>query len=175
MAKGRTVMRLMLMRHGEAAYSAPTDAQRPLTMAGALRSLRTGQWMAQTGIGPGLVLHSPLLRARQTAEQLVEGLATSLTADAEREWLGPGLSEDALLQTAREQASTASVAESSLLVVGHQPQISVVAGRLVNGGSILFEPGTVACIQFSGKIAAERGRLEWVLSPYFFSDANNVE
>lgn len=167
-------MRLMLMRHGEATHSAPSDAERPLTMAGAMRSLQTGRWMARTGIGPDVILHSPLVRARQTAEQLAEGLGASLAVDAERRWLGLSLDEDILLKTAQDHARTSSSSEPSLLVVGHQPQISEVAGRLVKGGSMIFDPGTIACIQFSKSIAVKKGRLEWLLSPYFFSDARNV-
>ena len=165
-------MRLLLMRHGEAAYSAPSDAERPLTMAGALRSLRTGQWMARVGIGPDVILHSPLLRARQTAEQLAEGLGVPLTDDAQQDWLGPGLDEKALLQRAAEQAGGSPTVEPSLLVVSHQPVISTTASRLASGGSYIFEPGTIACIHFSGKIKVDRGRLEWMLSPHFFSDAS---
>ena len=64
---------LLLLRHGIAEPRSPDldDAQRTLTPEGRERSLRQFKRLAELELGCDLVLSSPLVRARQTAELAV--------------------------------------------------------------------------------------------------------
>src|SRR4249919_3647178 len=62
---------LYLIRHGlaeERGPAWPDDTKRPLTDQGISRLRRTGRALVRLGLTPGVVLTSPLVRARQTAE-----------------------------------------------------------------------------------------------------------
>ena len=90
---------------------------------------------------PALVLTSPLLRARQTAEQIAREAGFEPRVD---ERLAPGLTAE-LLREAIESA------ESPVAVVGHQPDMSEVAFELT-GEDPGFPTGGVA------EIVVEDGR-----------------
>ena len=84
--------RLYLMRHGDAgdrpAFTGP-DSERPLSGVGRTRSRYMGMRMKKAGVRPGLVLASPLLRARQTAEIAAKALEVSESVAVD-ERVGPG-------------------------------------------------------------------------------------
>jgi phosphohistidine phosphatase len=157
-------MRLLLMRHGVAEDNAPTDAARQLTPAGARQVERVAGWLVGRGVVPGVVLHSPLVRARQTAERFAAATGLVLAADAERRWLGLDLSLSEL--TGELQRRTAEV----VLVVGHQPRISTVTARLCGGGQLVFRPASVACVEFPAAVDEGQGQLEWLLDADLFDE-----
>ena len=67
----RNVYELYLIRHGlaeERGPAWPDDTKRPLTEQGFSRLRRTGRALVRLGLTPDVVLTSPLVRARQTAE-----------------------------------------------------------------------------------------------------------
>ncbi len=59
-------MILVIMRHGAASWSAPSDEARPLTTAGIAEVGRTSEKLS--GISLDSIFTSPYLRARQSAE-----------------------------------------------------------------------------------------------------------
>ena len=67
---------LLLMRHAKSAWDAPFthDAERVLSKRGRRDAPRMGEWMADSGLIPDLVLCSSAVRARQTAEAVLERL-----------------------------------------------------------------------------------------------------
>src|SRR5258705_10504492 len=77
-------MRLFLVRHAEAAPGEP-DELRPLTPAGRAVARDLGERLATEHVEA--VVSSPLLRARETAEQIAR--AASLTPEADAR-LAPG-------------------------------------------------------------------------------------
>jgi phosphohistidine phosphatase len=155
-------MRLLMMRHEEAEMSAATDAQRPLTAEGRRRSEAVGRWLAERGVTVETILHSRLDRARQTAEQFAAGAGLAYHGEGVRGWLGPSLDLDELLRELR-----GGVAET-VLIVSHQPDISLCTTRLCRGGTFHFRPGTIVCTEFRGLIAEGQGTVEWALSPELF-------
>ena len=74
-------------QHGDPRY--PNDSQRPLTQKGKLRFGRLVERLVEHGLAPTLVVTSPLLRCRQTAEILVEQ-APDEPKLLERDELAPG-------------------------------------------------------------------------------------
>ncbi|MBD2859179.1 phosphohistidine phosphatase SixA [Spongiibacter sp. KMU-158] len=63
-------MQILLMRHGSAAWDAPTDELRPLTERGELEVASAGEYLKRMGWIPDAICRSPFLRARQTADIL---------------------------------------------------------------------------------------------------------
>ena len=159
-------MKLLLVRHAiaeeaEAFIAAGgTDAQRPLTEVGR-KKMRKGANRLRALLGRIDVLaHSPLLRARETAEiiaracgdpPLVEcsSLDYRYPPEAVADWLAQ-YSPDALV-----------------VAVGHEPQLGLLAGLLLADAShslIAFRKGGVAMIEFRGHAGAGQGILQWALT-----------
>ena len=122
-------MRLFLVRHAEAAPGEP-DELRPLTPAGRAAARALGERLATER--PTLVVSSPLLRARETAEQIARA------ADAPQETddrLAPGATADDLKAAVADRGET-------VVAVGHQPDCSVIYLALA-GDDVDFAPGAV--------------------------------
>jgi phosphohistidine phosphatase SixA len=126
-------MRLFLVRHAEAAPGEP-DELRPLTPAGRNVARHLGARLASER--PDAVVSSPLLRARETAEQIAR--AAGLTAETD-ERLAPGATAEDV------QAAIAGRGER-VIAVGHQPDCSAIVLALT-GRERGFAPGAVEEIQ----------------------------
>lgn len=133
---------LILMRHGHAPSvteaGVPNDAARPISNEGRADARRAAERVKARGHAPALVLHSPLLRARQTAEIVAKTLGV------------PAETLQALDNTlpAEEVAAAlekrgAKVAE--VLAVGHQPQIGELAA-LLGRQLVEFRPAGTAAV-----------------------------
>jgi phosphohistidine phosphatase SixA len=123
-------MRVYLCRHAEAAPGEPDDL-RELTDAGREQARALGERLAGLAEPPALVVSSPLLRARQTADEV--SAATGATQLVDRR-LGPGATVDALRET------VAGAGEGPVATVGHQPDCSEIAVA-VTGSDPGFPPG----------------------------------
>jgi phosphohistidine phosphatase SixA len=126
-------MRLFLVRHAEAAPGEP-DELRPLTAAGRAVARDLGERLALEH--PDAVLSSPLLRARETAEQIAR--AAGLTPEAD-ERLAPGA-------TAEDVQAAIAGRGATVIAVGHQPDCSAVLLALTGQG-LDFAPGAVQELQ----------------------------
>jgi phosphohistidine phosphatase len=122
-------MRLFLVRHAEAAPGEP-DELRPLTPAGRTVAREVGERLAAES--PDAVISSPLLRARETAEQIAR--VAGLTAETD-ERLAPGATAEDL------EAAVAGRGEA-VVAVGHQPDCSAIL-LVVTGRELDFAPGAV--------------------------------
>ncbi|HEY8646899.1 MAG TPA: histidine phosphatase family protein [Gaiellaceae bacterium] len=122
-------MRLFLVRHAEAAPGEP-DELRPLTPAGRTVARDLGKRLATEH--PDAVVSSPLLRARETAEQIAR--AAGLTPEAD-ERLAPGATAEDL------KAAVASRGDT-VVAIGHQPDCSAIL-LVLTGRELDFAPGAV--------------------------------
>jgi phosphohistidine phosphatase len=68
--------KLIVMRHAKSDWSAPvaSDFDRVLAKRGYKNAPRMGGWLAEQGLIPGLIVSSPAMRARQTAQLVAEKL-----------------------------------------------------------------------------------------------------
>ena len=128
-------MRLYLVRHAEAAPGEP-DELRPLSATGREQARDLGGRIAAEGVRPDAVLTSPLLRARETGEEIARATGSVAVPD---ERLSPGASADDL------RAAIAGRGER-VVVVGHQPDCGRIAAVLTGGKEPPFPAGGMSVI-----------------------------
>ena len=131
-------VQLVIVRHAEAASGEP-DELRPLTPAGREAARALGRRLAEDGLEPDAVLTSPLLRARETAQELARPAGLEPEPD---DRLAPGATVEAVRAAAEERGET-------VIVVGHQPDCSRIAAALVGGEEPAFPPGGMLAIELS--------------------------
>ena len=112
-------MLVFLVRHGHADAGDPDDL-RELSERGRAEADDAGERLAAQASPPALVLTSPLVRARQTAERIAEAAGVEVRTD---ERLRPGA-------TAADLCSAVAGEQGPVAVVGHQPDCSEIAREL---------------------------------------------
>lgn len=123
-------MELLLLRHAEAVdrRGKQDDPNRPLTPSGRKRMRTIARGLKWLGLGPEIVVSSPYLRARETAEIAAAALGCK-EALIFTPHLVPEAEPVAVIEFLRQHYRRAK----SLLLVGHEPQMSLLAGRLTAG------------------------------------------
>ena len=154
---------LYFIRHGlaeERGDAWPDDSKRPLTDEGMSRIRKAARALARIGVTIEVVLTSPLVRARQTAEQLAAGLdprPSMVNVDS----LAPDGSYAAVIADLEKHARKTRIA-----LVGHEPMIGELAARLIGSRhAIEFKKGAVCCIDLETVPPAGPGALRWLLTP----------
>jgi len=130
---------LLIVRHSLASSRAARDEDRPLTEEGLRRALEVAWAVGRLGFRGARILHSPLLRALETATVFEAELGATRVA-CDRLALEPG---DRLLE---------ELAGDRVIAVGHQPWVSELCAWLVHGdrsqwGAVRFEPCAAAWLQ----------------------------
>jgi len=156
---------LYLIRHAEAVPLGESgiteDAARPLTAAGQeqVKSLAAG--LQHKGIRPTVVLTSPLLRARQTAEGLVGEFAAPAPEVRICEDLAPGGKRRRITRFVKELGA------ESVALVGHEPDLGELAAWLIGSkkAAIDLAKSGVACIRCKTGPGKLRGSLVWLVTP----------
>ncbi len=126
-------MRLLIVRHAEAAPGSP-DELRSLTPEGRGHARALGLRLRDEGFAPDAVVASPLLRARETAEALGFGEPEI------DERLAPGATPFEVREAAAGRGET-------VVVVGHQPDCSKAVAALAGGLEPAFPPCAHALVE----------------------------
>jgi phosphohistidine phosphatase len=154
---------LYLIRHAIAAErgeSWPDDSKRPLTDEGTARMRKAARGLARLEVAIDVVLTSPLVRARQTAE-IVAAALDPRPSIVTIESLAPGATYAAIVADLEKHAR-----KSRLALVGHEPGIGELAARLVGSRhAIEFKKGAVCRIDLDQVPPAGPGHLRWFLTP----------
>lgn len=156
-------LELYLIRHGLAAARGPAypdDSKRPLTSRGIAAIRKEAKGLNYLGVGFDLILTSPLVRTRQTAEALAESLA-SKPAMAPSDALAPAGTPAAVVQELAKHARKGRIA-----LVGHEPNIGELAARLIGSRAPMpFKKGAVCRIDFDVLPPKGVGELRWFATP----------
>ncbi len=155
-------MELFLVRHGIAADAAPggSDAERPLTDEGRRRTARAAAGLAALGCRPGVILTSPLRRARQTADILAEALPGDAPV-VETPALAGGAPGDVL-------GEVRAAGAESVVAVGHMPDLADLASVALCRRDVVrltFRKAGAMRLVFDGPPAPGRAWLDWLLPP----------
>ena len=154
---------LYLIRHGlaeERGDAWPDDTKRPLTGDGMSQLRKAARGLARLGVSVEVVLSSPFVRARQTAEIIAAGLdprPSLVNVDS----LAPDSTYAAVVADLEKHARKTRIA-----IVGHEPAIGELAARLIGSRHpIEFKKGAVCRIDVENLPPVGPGDLRWMLTP----------
>jgi phosphohistidine phosphatase len=160
-------MDLHLLRHGLAedrtTLDSRADSERRLTDAGRVKMRRIARTMRAAKLTFDVILSSPYLRARETAEIVARELR-SLKRLQLSETLEPGGNPKDLIDELNGQHGQAT----SVLLVGHEPYLSRLASMLISGNTtarITMKKGGLCKLAVSDLHLGTCGTLEWLMQP----------
>lgn len=157
------VCSLYLVRHAVAEDRGddwPDDAKRPLTSKGAAKMREVVAGLAALEPQIEDVLTSPLVRAKQTADLLLEGLKPAPRLSIVPA-LAPGGSPAQIAE-----ALMGHVGAESLALVGHEPGLGELAAWLVGAKTAFaFKKGGICRIDVQKLPPNGAGQLVWLVTP----------
>ena len=144
-------MKLYFLRHA-AALDGTDDAKRPLSPHGRRQARKLARFLKRSGVAFDAAFSSPLVRARQTGEivvditnesnpvklELVEALLNSTSEEDFERWID-GLTN-----------------HKHILMVGHEPAMSARLRKLLGmnqAGTLELAKGALACVKKEGRHA----------------------
>ena len=128
-------MRVYLVRHAEAEPGEPDELRR-LSPEGKRQARELGAQLRGEGLKPDAILTSPLLRARETGDELAMALGTNPEAD---ERLAPGATAEGL-------RAAVDARGENVIAIGHQPDFGRIAAALTGGPEPDFPAGGLAVV-----------------------------
>jgi phosphohistidine phosphatase len=159
-------MDLILLRHGKAEDShAMGDSARALVDKGREQARKAARALKRADMLPDIVLSSPLVRAKQTADEFCD--TASISGAITQSWLACGMSPE----TALKELAGFSEFES-VMIVGHEPDFSGLVECLlgISSGSVKMKKGGMACIRIHPP--ARHGTLRWLIPPKLAEDVD---
>jgi phosphohistidine phosphatase len=160
-------MNLYLLRHGIAVESGPagytSDSERPLTAKGKDRLRAAARAMKQLDVSFDLILSSPLLRAKQTAEIIAKDLRLRKRL-ALADDLAPAGNPRLLIQ----QLNRIRPEPKNVLLVGHEPYLGKLIALLTAGNTSLeidFKKGGWCKLEADFLLYGRCAKLVWLLTP----------
>jgi len=156
-------MRLLIVRHAIAVpHGTPEvpEDERPLTGRGEKRFRVAAKGLARICRRPDVLLSSPLVRARQTADIAAKAWGGKVEATNV-----PALAAGTMDEVAAVLAPYPP--DSLVAVVGHEPDVSDILARLLgtpHSQRLTFRKGGAALVDVPGAIT-DGGALLWYLPP----------
>ncbi len=161
-------MLLYLVRHAHA-VGEDENPSRPLSARGRADLARLSRFFAGSGcFAPAQIWHSPLLRARETADELLRRLAPDAVVVET-----PGLLPEDDSRELAERLALHPTDRGNLALVGHEPHLSALASLLVRGKKspalFVLKKGAALALESTGrehkKTGFTRWRVRWQVSP----------
>ena len=160
-------MNIFILRHGVAVEPGTpgyeNDSERPLIPKGERRLHSAAVTMKKLELSFDLILSSPFIRAKQTAEII----ASELKLKKRVEFFGglvPGGNSKALIYALNELKPS----PENVLLVGHEPSLSRLISLLVSGGAdaaIEMKKGGLCKLEASELQHGHCAKLAWLLTP----------
>ena len=154
-------MQLTILRHGKAeAKGHKKDFDRELVERGFEQARKAGQLLKATEHLPHLVLTSPLVRAKQTAEAFCQ--AAEIDGPIVQDWLASGMHPETALSELKAFAEHRRV-----MIVGHEPDLSDLIAWIC-GGNVDLPTGSLV----GGELIppTPKGQLAYLIPPAMVAD-----
>lgn len=164
-------MQIILVRHGIAedlaTGSTQTDAERQLTKKGRKQMKQVAKGLRRVIGNVDCIATSPYIRAVQTAEILQKEFAKASQPILEQvDELKSGASAEATAQWL-----TLKDPDAAVLLVGHEPDLSILLGHLSSGGDdryAKFSKAGACLIDYPSSSGTSKGKLIWLATPAMF-------
>jgi len=160
-------MNLYLLRHGIAVEPGTPgyakDADRPLTPEGERKLRRIAAAMDALELSFDLILSSPYVGARRTAQMVAQALKARKRLELS-DCLTPGGSTKKLVDL----LNSLKPSPESVLLVGHEPYLSELISLLVSGNpapAVVMKKGGLCNLTIESLKHGRCATLEWLLTP----------
>lgn len=157
--------KLFLMRHGIAVdHGTPgyEDSERPLTREGISEMKEIAQGISVLGLHFDLILASPFVRTRETAEIVAKALNLEKKLQ-----FSPALESGADPRTILKELQKHS--EERILLVGHEPYLSELLSLMISGrkdAAIQFKKGGLCKLNVQSLHPTDPSAvLKWLMTP----------
>jgi phosphohistidine phosphatase len=157
---------IILLRHGQASNigekNITVDEERTITSKGKKSTLHICDVLSSMKYHPGLILTSPLIRAKETASIAAERLKYAGKIK-EVPFLSPGIPPEEVITEIKK------IRVSLFILVGHMPDLSSLGTFLITGkpstsGLNLSKSGACS-ISFKSTLKEGTGQLNWLIQP----------
>ena len=153
------------MRHAKSEWGAglSSDQERPLSPRGVKAAKRMGKFLTKVEAAPDLILTSPAVRARTTAELANKAGKWGASMEIIPSFYGGVWTDvvDGILST--------GASADRILVAGHEPTWSDLVSILTGGSLVAMPTAAIACLQIIGnswsKLGANCAELQWHVTP----------
>ena len=158
------MLQLLIMRHAKSDWGSESaaDHERSLAPRGKKAAKMIGQFLAASGHRPDMVISSTAVRARDTADRVLE--AGGMSCPVATTDVLYGSNPTTVLEVVAENADL-----PRLLIVGHEPTWSGLVSFLTGGGRVRMPTAAVACIEFAvddwRDVTMGSGQLRWLVTP----------
>lgn len=161
-------MDIYLIRHAEAVDCDDanfSDEERPLTELGRAQARALAAAFVARGVRFDTVIASPLVRTRETAEQMLQNMPGPLASLEFSRHLAPDGKQRKLMRR------LLGVEGDSVALIGHDPDLADFVGKLIGTRKTQVEiaKAGVAHIRCDGLPGKGRGILVWLLTPEWVS------
>ena len=154
-------MMVYFLRHGIAVDAEEwkgREFDRPLTDEGVKKMEREAKTIAKLALELDLIVTSPLVRAKQTAD-IVASALTLQKRLVEDERVGLGFDSDNLAKVITHHRDA-----NAILLVGHEPSMSQVIGEIIGSATVDMKKGALACVDLFDMVSLQ-GQLKFLLPP----------
>jgi phosphohistidine phosphatase len=159
-------MNLYIIRHAiavdEGTPEYEDDSQRPLTDKGKKKMRQIAKGLRTLGVGFDLILSSPYVRAKETAEIVADVLKMKKNIEFSENLIPMG-DPDLLIAEMNEKYNVNSIA-----LVGHEPHLTALISLLVSenaGVDMTLKKGGVCNLSADDLHHSRKATLEWLLTP----------
>lgn len=161
-------MELYIVRHAEAQPlgegGIDNDEDRPLTEAGRAQCGPLAAALVRQDVHLDRIVTSPLRRARQTADGLLQNLRDPKPELHICDHLAPDGKRRKLTRFLK------GLGVESIAVVGHMPDLALYTGWLIGSRKVQIDlaKSGVACIHFDDELDKGAGVLVWMVAPQWY-------
>ena len=160
-------MNIYLLRHGIAVEQGTAghskDSSRPLTSKGERKLWQIAEAMEALELSFDVILSSPYVRTRQTADIIAEAFNGRGKVELDDE-----LAPSGNTKTLVERLAARKPAPEDVLLVGHEPYLSELISLLVAGDrglSVLMKKGGLCKLEVESLRPSRCATLAWLLTP----------
>ena len=153
-------MLLYIFRHAEAEAKSTSDYERRLTSHGHEQAKNMGRFCLQHQLIPKIILTSPVVRAKQTAEEVVAVLKKGELIEVP--WMACGMDPNVAFEELPAYRKFKSV-----MIVGHNPDLTFLIATLLglkNATSLDVKKASLTVIEVK-EFFFGAGVLKWSLPP----------
>jgi len=156
---------LLIVRHAKSEWGAglSSDRERPLSPRGVKAAGRMGKFLTKVDAVPDLILSSPAVRARTTAELANKAGKWGAPIEIVPAFYGGDWTDVV------DGVMAAGDSAGRILITGHEPTWSDLVSVLTGGSQVAMPTAALACVSLSGKSWSTLGpncaELQWHVTP----------